>query len=106
MVLAMTFGQLCDGFATMMGLDFFGYGEKHVASDNVIKFGGRINEVIGISWGVGAWFFTVVKALLVTAVVYVFANMRIERRHEHMRILIVLAIMIVGLAPGSEILED
>ena len=49
MVLAMTFGQLCDGFATMMGLDFFGYGEKHVASDNVIKFGGRINEVIGIS---------------------------------------------------------
>jgi len=100
MVLAMTFGQLCDGFATMMGLDFFGYGEKHVASDNVIKFGGRINDAIGISWGVGAWFFTLVKALLVTAVVYVFANMRIERRHEHMRILIVLAIMIVGLAPG------
>lgn len=100
MVLAMTFGQLCDGFATMMGLDFFGYGEKHVASDNVIQYGGRINEVVGISWGVGAWFFTLVKALLVTAVVYVFANMRIERRHQHMRLLIVLAIMIVGLAPG------
>ena len=71
-----------------------------MASQGVIDIGARINARLGIEFGVGAWFFTVVKALLVTAVVYVFANMRIERRHEHMRILIVLAIMIVGLAPG------
>ncbi len=100
MVLGMVFGQLCDGFATMMGIDFFGYGEKHPVSNGVIGIGGQINEVLGISLGEGAWFFAVVKAGLVAAIAYLFSKMRIERRQAHLRLLIVLAVMIVGLAPG------
>ena len=79
-----------------MGLDFFGYGKKHMQftmSSNLAVESTKRLESIGVSMVL------YLCALLVTAVVYVFANMRIERRHEHMRILIA-AIMIVGLAPG------
>jgi uncharacterized membrane protein len=100
MVLAMVFGQLCDGFATMIGIDFFGYGEKHPVSNAVIQFGGEINDTVGISWGEGAWFFALIKAILVAVIVWLFIEMRVERRQVHMRILIVLAVLIVGLAPG------
>ena len=100
MVLGMVFGQLADGFATMMGIDFFGYGEKHPVSDAVIQFGGDINDVIGISWGEGAWFFAVVKSVLVGLIVWLFIQMRVEHRQQHFRLLIVLAVLIVGLAPG------
>jgi len=100
MVLGMVFGQLADGFATMMGIDFFGYGEKHPVSDAVIQFGGRINEMIGISWGEGAWFFAIIKGILVGLIVWLFVQMRVEHRQQHFRLLIVLAVLIVGLAPG------
>ena len=100
MVLAMVFGQLCDGFATMIGIDFFGYGEKHPVSNAVILFGGDINDKIGISWGEGAWLFALIKAALVATIVWLFIEMRVEKRQVHMRILIVLAVLIVGLAPG------
>lgn len=100
MVLAMVYGQLCDGFATMIGIDLFGYGEKHPVSDAVIQFGGDINDAVGISWGEGAWFFALIKALLVGVIVWLFIEMRVEKRQVHMRMLIVLAVLIVGLAPG------
>ena len=100
MVLGMVFGQLADGFATMMGIDFFGYGEKHPVSDAVIQFGGTINDAIGISWGEGAWFFAIIKSILVGLIVWLFVQMRVEHRQQHFRLLIVLAVLIVGLAPG------
>jgi len=106
MVLAMVFGQLCDGFATMVGIDLFGYGEKHPVSDAVIQFGIGIAESMGIeplmesSNPPGAWLFAIVKACLVAAIVWLFIEMRVERRQIHMRMLIVLAVLIVGLAPG------
>jgi uncharacterized membrane protein len=100
MVLGMVFGQLCDGFATMMGIDMFGYGEKHPVSDSVIQFGGSINDALGIGWGEGAWLFALVKALLVGLIVWLFVQMRVEHRQQHFRLLIVLAVLIVGLAPG------
>ena len=100
MVLGMVFGQLADGFATMMGIDFFGYGEKHPVSDAVIQFGGDINDTIGISWGEGAWFFAIIKSILVGLIVWLFVQMRVEHRQQHFRLLIVLAVLIVGLAPG------
>ena len=106
MVLAMVFGQLCDGFATMVGIDLFGYGEKHPVSDAVIQFGIGIAESMGIeplmesSNPPGAWLFAIVKAFLVAAIVWLFIEMRVERRQIHMRMLIVLAVLIVGLAPG------
>ena len=106
MVLAMVFGQLCDGVATMVGVDLFGYGEKHPVSDAVIQFGIGIADSMGIEPLMdsanppGAWLFAVVKACLVAAIVWLFVEMRVERRQIHMRMLIVLAVLIVGLAPG------
>ncbi len=100
MVLGMVFGQLCDGFATMVGIDMFGYGEKHPVSDAVIQFGGRLNESLGLDWGEGAWLFALVKAALVGLIVWLFVQMRVEHRQQHFRLLIVLAVLIVGLAPG------
>lgn len=100
MVLGMVFGQLADGFATMMGIDMFGYGEKHPVSNAVIQYGGRINDSLGIGWGEGAWLFALVKACLVGLIVWLFVQMRVEHRQQHFRLLIVLAVMIVGLAPG------
>lgn len=100
MVLGMVFGQLCDGFATMMGIDMFGYGEKHPVSNAVILYGGDLNAMLGIEWGEGAWLFALVKAALVGLIVWLFVQMRVEHRQQHFRLLIVLAVMIVGLAPG------
>ena len=100
MVLGMVFGQLCDGFATMVGIDMFNYSEKHPVSDSVIQFGGSINDMLGIAWGEGAWLFAMVKALLVGLIVWLFVQMRVEQRQQHFRLLIVLAVLIVGLAPG------
>ena len=100
MVLGMVFGQLCDGFATMVGIDMFGYGEKHPVSNAVIQYGGSINETLGIGWGEGAWLFALVKAALVGLIVWLFVQMRVEQRQQHFRLLIVLAVLIVGLAPG------
>jgi len=106
MVLAMVFGQLCDGIATMVGVDLFGYGEKHPVSDAVIQVGVGISESLGIgplmesSNPPGAWLFAIVKAVLVAAIVWLFIEMRVEKRQVHMRLLIVLAVLIVGLAPG------
>ena len=99
LVLAMVFGQLCDGFATMVGIDYFNYSEKHPLSDAVIQYGGGISDSIG--WDVeGAWLFAIVKAILVGTIAYIFVEMRVENRQKHLRLLIVLAVLIVGLAPG------
>ena len=99
LVLAMVFGQLCDGFATMVGIDYFNYSEKHPLSDAVIQYGGSISDSIG--WDVeGAWLFAIVKAILVGTIAYIFVEMRVENRQKHLRLLIVLAVLIVGLAPG------
>lgn len=100
MVLAMVYGQLCDGFATMVGIDSFGYGEKHPVSNEVIQLGGRLNDSIGLDYGEGAWLFTLVKAILIGTIVWLFAEMKVEHRQRHLRLLIVLAVLIVGLAPG------
>jgi len=83
-----------------VGIDMFGYSEKHPVSDAVIQFGGRINDSLGIDWGEGAWLFALVKAILVGLIVWLFAQMKVEHRQQHFRLLIVLAVLIVGLAPG------
>lgn len=100
LVILMVIGQLSDGLATFLGLDVFGYGEKHVASQGVIDIGARINAQLGIEFGVGAWFFAVIKITLVSAIVFLFSRMRVEQRQQHLRVLVVLAVMVVGLAPG------
>jgi len=94
MVLGMVYGQMCDGLATFVGLDFFGYSEKHPVSQMVIDAGSFVD------FGQGAWLFAIVKTALVGLIVWVFTQMRVESRQQHMRMLIVLAVLIVGLAPG------
>lgn len=79
----------------MVGIDYFGYSEKHPLSDAVIQFGGSLDIL-----GEGAWLFFLVKASLVTLIVWMFSQMRVESRQQHLRVLIVLAVMIVGMAPG------
>jgi len=100
LVILMVIGQLSDGLATFLGLDVFGYGEKHVASQGVIDMGASINARLGIEFGVGAWFFAVIKITLVSAIVVLFSRMRVEHRQQHLRVLVVLAVLVVGLAPG------
>ena len=95
LVAGMLFGQLCDGLATMIGIDWFGYSEKHPVSDAVIQFGDSLNLL-----GEGAWLFFLVKTAIVSLIIWMFSQMRIESRQQHLRILIVLAVMIVGMAPG------
>jgi uncharacterized membrane protein len=79
----------------MVGIDWFGYSEKHPVSNAVIQFG----DSLGIL-GNGAWLFFLVKAAIISLIIYLFAEMRVERRQQHLRVLIVLAVMIVGMAPG------
>ena len=95
LVAGMLFGQLCDGLATMVGIDWYGYSEKHPVSDAVIQFGNGFDIL-----GEGAWLFFIVKAIIVGLIVWMFTEMRVESRQQHLRVLIVLGVMIVGMAPG------
>ena len=40
------------------------------------------------------------EACLIAAIVWLFSEMKVEQRQRHFRLLIVLAVLIVGLAPG------
>mgnify|MGYP001186703810 FL=1 len=95
MVAGMLFGQLCDGLATMIGIDYYGFSEKHPLSDAVIQFGNSLNIL-----GEGAWLFFLLKAALISVIIWMFSQMRVESRQQHLRVLVVLAVMIVGMAPG------
>ncbi len=92
--LTIAFGQLVDGLATWIGIDAFGYSEKHPLSRWVIEQG------VELSGSGGAWLFFLVKATLVGLLLWVFSAVRIEHRQQHLRLFIVLALLVVGLAPG------
>ncbi len=94
LTLTFTFGQLCDGLATWIGVDFGNYKEKHVLGSKIMEFGSTIID------GEGAWLFLVVKIILTALLIFVFSKTRIESNQKHMRLLIVLALLAVGLAPG------
>ena len=81
-------GQFLDGIATGIGIEEFGYAEKHV-------FSARIIEIFGSAYG-----FTVIKLLLGGVIWYFFAIANFEHRQQHLRLLISLVILTVGMAPG------
>ena len=87
-VLLGMYGQMVDGLATSVGLENYGYGEKHVASQWVI-------DVAGTAWGFGA-----LKFGLAGMIWWLFAYARFEFRHRHLRLLVLLCLLVVGLAPG------
>ena len=94
LTLAFTFGQLCDGLATWIGVDFGNYTEKHVLGSKIMEIGSTIIE------GKGAWLFLIVKVILTGLLIFVFSKVRIEQDQKHLRLLIVLALLAVGMAPG------
>jgi uncharacterized membrane protein len=94
-VLLAFYGQLVDGFASWIGVDVFGYSEKHVLSTWVMRLAGGDE-----GGGGGGWGFFAVKAVLALVVILFFAEWRFEHRYRHLRLLIVLGLLTVGLAPG------
>ena len=89
------YGQLVDGFASWLGVDIFGYSEKHVLSTLVMRLAGGDEGGSGGGWG-----FFVVKMALALVVIMFFAEWRWEKRQSHLRLLVVLGLLTVGLAPG------
>ena len=81
-------GQVLDGLATWIGIDYFGYQEKHLLSAKII-------EIFGSPFG-----FTLLKAGLGAVVWYFFAVANFENRQQHLRLLVGLMILVVGMAPG------
>jgi len=81
-------GQFLDGIATAIGISEFGYTEKHVFSSEII-------ELFGSAYG-----FTATKLMLGGAIWYFFAIANFEHRQQHLRLLISMVILTVGLAPG------
>ena len=94
-VLLAFYGQLVDGMASWIGVDIFGYSEKHVLSTLIMRFAGGDEGGSGGGWG-----FFAVKALLALVVILFFAEWRFEHRYRHLRMLIILGLLTVGLAPG------
>ncbi len=94
-VLIAFFGQLVDGFASMVGVDIFYYSEKHVLSTWVMKLAGGDDSGSGGGWG-----FLIVKMFLAVVVILFYAEWRFEDRQKHLRLLILMACLTVGLAPG------
>jgi uncharacterized membrane protein len=87
-VLLAMYGQMVDGLATSVGLENYGYGEKHVLSQKVI-------DIAGTAWGFG-----ILKFGLAGLIAWLFATARFEYRHRHLRLLVILCLLVVGLAPG------
>jgi len=81
-------GQILDGIATAIGLEYLGYIEKHVLSDKIIQLFGN------------AFGFTFIKIILAGTILYFFTIANFEHRQRHLRLLIGLAMMVVGMAPG------
>jgi uncharacterized membrane protein len=88
LVLLAMYGQMVDGLATSVGVEWFGYSEKHVLSEDVI-------QLANSAYGFGA-----LKFVLAGLVWWIFASARFEHRHRHLRLLVLLCLLVVGLAPG------
>ncbi len=81
-------GQILDGLATWIGIDYFGYQEKHLLSAEII-------ELLDSAFG-----FTLIKAALGGLIWYFFAIANFENRQQHLRLLVGLMMLVVGMAPG------
>ena len=81
-------GQILDGIATAIGIEYLGYSEKHVLSDKVIQLFGN------------AFGFTFIKIILAGFILYFFTIANFEHRQRHLRLLLGLAMVVVGMAPG------
>ena len=81
-------GQLLDGLATFIGIDFFGYHEKHIVSAWVIELFDTAATFALLKLAIGGFIF------------WFYSMANFEHRQQHLRLLIGLALMVVGMAPG------
>ena len=78
-------GQILDGIATAIGIKYLPYSEKHILSDKVIDlFGGN------------PFGFTLIKIGLAGIILYFFTIANFEHRQRHLRLLVGLAMLVVG----------
>lgn len=96
--LIMVFGQLADGLMTSLGIDLYGYSEKHVVPDTIIRLaGGRLPFGLN-EWATAATFLPL-KLFIVLLVVWVI-DVSVEEPRKNLIGLIKLAIIMVGLSPA------
>ena len=81
-------GQIGDGIATWIGIDYFGYTEKHVISS-------MVTDVLDTSLT-----FTVLKVGIAGVICWFYSQAVFEYRQQHLRVLIALCLMVVGMAPA------
>jgi uncharacterized membrane protein len=105
--LVVLFGHAVDGVANVIAADWIGaigvpveYGAKHPVNRFIIEFTesvqpASLSAVIGTSWA-----FLVVKLVAATLVVWVFDE-RIFEEEPRYAVLLLVAILAVGLGPGS-----
>ena len=81
-------GQIGDGIATWIGIDYFGYTEKHVISS-------MVTDVLDTSLT-----FTILKVGIAGVICWFYSQAIFEYRQQHLRVLIALCLMVVGMAPA------
>lgn len=83
--LLLIFGQLLDGYATYISVDFYGYGEQHVVGTQLI------------SWANSAFVFMIVKAVYITVIVYLLDKWIKNKEALNM---IKIVLLTLGMGPG------
>ena len=85
-------GQIFDGLATFVGLEYLGYSEKHVVSERIIDWSRENFDTAAA--------FILVKVGLGGLIWWFYTLANFEYKQQHLRLLVGLAMMVVGLAPG------
>ena len=85
-------GQILDGLATFVGLEYLGYSEKHVVSERIIDWSRENFDTAAA--------FILVKVGLGGLIWWFYTLANFEYKQQHLRLLVGLAMMVVGLAPG------
>lgn len=96
--LIMIFGQLADGLMTSVGIDLYGYSEKHVVPSTLIDLAGGELPFGLHQWATAAAFLPL-KLFIVLLVVWVI-DVSVEEPRKNLIGLIKLAIIMVGLSPA------
>ena len=83
------FGHFIDGSATFLGIDEYGYSEKHVLPDFFIEYFGTAKVMIPL------------KFLVVTGVIYAIETENSKEEEPEMISLLLMFLLALGLGPGT-----
>jgi uncharacterized membrane protein len=87
--LLLYFGHFIDGSATYLGIDQYGYTEKHVLPDFFIEHFGTASVMLPL------------KFLVVTGVIYALENEKSKENEPEMVTLLIFFLLALGLGPGT-----